>query len=374
MSEKKIAVVTGGARGIGKAIALELAKAGNLVVINYNGSEEKARETKAEIEAAGGQADILQCNVADFDACEAFFKAVAEKYGRVDILVNNAGVTKDGLLMKMSEEDFSRVVDINLKGTFNCIMKNGRYAMMLISEYIREELKADASVDDFCQGVTAFIYNKVYEKLGVEERLKEHPEERLTASAILYSRTRNEVWMVGDCQAIIAGKLYENGKPYEEKIARKRVELIEQGLSPAEARKQIEPLLIEAMLSGQNQTYTVIDGFPIYREGVKVVSVSDSSSVQDSVSPSDSCSVQDPVSCSGSASASDTIPSSSSEIVLASDGYPFLKPTLAASEAALAEQIANDPQNIRSFIATKGIVEGNKSFDDRTYIRFVYCQ
>ena len=214
----------------------------------------------------------------------------------------------------------------------------------------------------------------MYEKLGVEERLKEHPEERLTASAILYSQTRNEVWMVGDCQAIIAGKLYENGKPYEEKIARKRVELIEQGLSPAEARKQIEPLLIKAMLSGQNQTYTVIDGFPVYREGVKVVSVSDSSSVQDSVSSSDSCSVQDPVSCSGSASASDTIPSSSSEIVLASDGYPFLEPTLAASEAALAEQIANDPQNIRSFIATKGIVEGNKSFDDRTYIRFVYCQ
>ena len=129
MSEKKIAVVTGGARGIGKAIALELAKAGNLVVINYNGSEEKARETKAEIEAAGGQADILQCNVADFDACEAFFKAVAEKYGRVDILVNNAGVTKDGLLMKMSEEDFSRVVDINLKGTFNCIRHVSR--MML---------------------------------------------------------------------------------------------------------------------------------------------------------------------------------------------------------------------------------------------------
>mgnify|MGYP000239540307 CR=1 FL=1 len=129
MSEKKIAVVTGGARGIGKAIALELAKAGNLVVINYNGSEEKARETKAEIEAAGGQADILQCNVADFDACEAFFKAIAEKYGRVDILVNNAGVTKDGLLMKMSEEDFSRVVDINLKGTFNCIRHVSR--MML---------------------------------------------------------------------------------------------------------------------------------------------------------------------------------------------------------------------------------------------------
>lgn len=275
---------------------------------------------------------------------------------------------EDGMVVT---DDFIAVIDGSTSKTpkhLNPDMKNGRYAMMLISEYIWEELKADASVDDFCQGVTAYIYNKVYEKLGVEERLKEHPEERLTASAILYSRTRNEVWMVGDCQAIIDGKLYENGKPYEQEIARKRVELIEQGLSPAEARKQIEPLLIKAMLSGQNQTYTVIDGFPIYREGVKVVSVSDSSSVQDSVPASDS------VPCSDSVSASDTIPSSSSEIVLASDGYPFLKPTLAASEAALAEQIANDPQNIRSFIATKGIVEGNKSFDDRTYIRIVYCQ
>lgn len=275
---------------------------------------------------------------------------------------------EDGMVVT---DDFIAVIDGSTSKTpkhLNPDMKNGRYAMMLISEYIREELKADASVDDFCQGVTAYIYNKVYEKLGVEERLKEHPEERLTASAILYSRTRNEVWMVGDCQAIIDGKLYENGKPYEQEIARKRVELIEQGLSPAEARKQIEPLLIEAMLSGQNQTYTVIDGFPIYREGVKVVSVSDSCSVQDSVPASDS------VPCSDSVSASGTIFVSSSEIVLASDGYPFLKPTLAASEAALAEQIANDPQNIHSFIATKGIVEGNKSFDDRTYIRFVYCQ
>ena len=275
---------------------------------------------------------------------------------------------EDGMVVT---DDFIAVIDGSTSKTpkhLNPDMKNGRYAMMLISEYIREELKAEASVDDFCQGVTAYIYNKVYEKLGVEEWLKEHPEERLTASAILYSRTRNEVWMVGDCQAIIDGKLYENGKPYEQEIARKRVELIEQGLSPAEARKQIEPLLIKAMLSGQNQTYTVIDGFPIYREGVKVVSVSDSCSVQDTVPASDT------VPCSDSVSASGTISVSSSEIVLASDGYPFLEPTLAASEAALAEQIANDPQNIHSFIATKGIVEGNKSFDDRTYIRFVCCQ
>ena len=247
---------------------------------------------------------------------------------------------EDGMVVT---DDFIAVIDGSTSKTpkhLNPDMKNGRYAMMLISEYIREELKADASVDDFCQGVTAFIYNKVYEKLGVEERLKEHPEERLTASAILYSRTRNEVWMVGDCQAIIDGKLYENGKPYEQEIARKRVKLIEQGLSPAEARKQIEPLLIEAMLSGQNQTYTVIDGFPIYREGVKVVALKTK-----------------PV-------------SSPNEVVLASDGYPFLEPTLAASEAALLHLIAHDPQCIHDFIATKGLVAGNKSFDDRTYIRF----
>lgn len=266
---------------------------------------------------------------------------------------------EDGMVVT---DDFIAVIDGSTSKTpkhLNPDMKNGRYAMMLISEYIREELKADASVDDFCQGVTAYIYNKVYEKLGVEERLKEHPEERLTASAILYSRTRNEVWMVGDCQAIIDGKLYENGKPYEEEIARERVELIKQGLSPAEARKQIEPLLIKAMLSGQNKTYTVIDGFPIYREGVKVVALK-TKPVSSSI---ETCFQEQtkPV-------------SSPNEVVLASDGYPFLKPTLAASEAALAEQIANDPQNIRSFIATKGIVEGNKSFDDRTYIRFVYCQ
>lgn len=263
---------------------------------------------------------------------------------------------EDGMVVT---DDFIAVIDGSTSKTpkhLNPDVKNGRYAMMLISEYIREELKTDASVDEFCQGVTAYIYNKVYEKLGVEERLKEHPEERLTASAILYSRTRNEVWMVGDCQAIIAGKLYENGKPYEEKIARKRVELIAQGLSPAEARKQIEPLLIKAMLSGQNQTYTVIDGFPVYREGVKIVALKmkpASSSIETYFQEQPK-----PV-------------LSPNEVVLASDGYPFLMPTLAASEATLAEQIANDPQNIRSFIATKGIVEGNKSFDDRTYIRFL---
>lgn len=261
---------------------------------------------------------------------------------------------EDGLVIA---DDFIAVIDGSTSKTphhLNPDMKNGRYAMMLISEYIRENLKAEASIDDFCQGVTAYI-NNVYEKLGVAERMILHPEERLTASAILYSKVRQEVWMVGDCQAIIGGKLYENGKPYEQEIAEKRAALIKEGMAPAEARKQIEPLLIEAMLSGQNKTYAVIDGFPVYREGVKVVSLK-----MEPASNGIETHLQ-------KHSKAVSVPN---EVVLASDGYPFLQPTLAESEAALAEQLANDPQNIHTFIATKGIVEGNKSFDDRTYIRF----
>ena len=119
--EGQIAVVTGASRGIGKAIAKELAAQGATVVINYNGSEAKADEVKHEIVEKGGCAQCMQCNVADYEGCEAFIKAVIEQFGRIDILVNNAGITKDGLLMKMSEEDFDKVLDTNLKGTFHTI-------------------------------------------------------------------------------------------------------------------------------------------------------------------------------------------------------------------------------------------------------------
>ncbi|MCI8466375.1 MAG: 3-oxoacyl-[acyl-carrier-protein] reductase [Lachnospiraceae bacterium] len=120
MSER-IAVVTGASRGIGKAIALTLAAEGCKVVVNYNGSRERAEAVVSEIEAAGGTAVAMGCDVSDFKAAEIFFKTVVDQYGRIDILVNNAGITRDGLLMKMSEEDFDRVININLKGAFNCI-------------------------------------------------------------------------------------------------------------------------------------------------------------------------------------------------------------------------------------------------------------
>ena len=121
MLKNKIALITGAGRGIGRAIAIALAKEGAEVVINYNGSEAKADEVKHEIVEKGGCAQCMQCNVADYEGCEAFIKAVIEQFGRIDILVNNAGITKDGLLMKMSEEDFDKVLDTNLKGTFHTI-------------------------------------------------------------------------------------------------------------------------------------------------------------------------------------------------------------------------------------------------------------
>ena len=126
MTGKRVALVTGASRGIGRAIALRLAAEGCYVVINYNGSKEKAEEVQQEILQAGGQAHIYQCNVADFQACGEMFKDTISKKGHLDILVNNAGITKDGLLMGMSEEDFSKVVDTNLKGTFYCIRHAAR--------------------------------------------------------------------------------------------------------------------------------------------------------------------------------------------------------------------------------------------------------
>ena len=121
MLNGKVAVVTGASRGIGRAVAIRLAKEGAIVIINYNGSKERAEAVKSEIETAGGRAEIWQCNVSDYSACEEMFKEITAKFGSVDILVNNAGITKDGLLMKMSEEDYDAVLDTNLKGTFNCI-------------------------------------------------------------------------------------------------------------------------------------------------------------------------------------------------------------------------------------------------------------
>lgn len=120
-TEKQVAVVTGASRGIGRAVALELAAKGIFVIINYNGSADRAEKVKKEIEENGGCAEALQWNVADYKACEQAVRDTVKKYRKINILVNNAGITKDGLLMGMSREDFDSVVDVNLGGTFNML-------------------------------------------------------------------------------------------------------------------------------------------------------------------------------------------------------------------------------------------------------------
>ncbi len=118
IEKEKIAVVTGASRGIGRAIAKELAMRGAFVIVNYNGSRQAADETVSEIAQVGGNAVSIQCNVADAAECETFINNIISKYGHIDILVNNAGIVRDNLLMRISEADFDAVIDTNLKGTF----------------------------------------------------------------------------------------------------------------------------------------------------------------------------------------------------------------------------------------------------------------
>ena len=125
--KNKVALITGAGRGIGKEIAKTLASCGAFVIVNYNSSPEAAEQTVKEIIKQGGMAAPVQCDVSDFDACGKMMEMIINNYGHLDILVNNAGITRDGLIMKMSEEDFDRVLDTNLKGAFHTIRHASRY-------------------------------------------------------------------------------------------------------------------------------------------------------------------------------------------------------------------------------------------------------
>lgn len=123
----KVALVTGASRGIGRAIAKTLAREGAFVIVNFNGSKEKAEAVVSEIKSAGGDAVSVQCDVSDFAACGTMIENCIKEYAHIDILVNNAGITRDNLIMKMSEEDFDAVLNTNLKGAFNTIRHMSRY-------------------------------------------------------------------------------------------------------------------------------------------------------------------------------------------------------------------------------------------------------
>ena len=127
--EGKVAFVTGASRGIGRAIALTLAEAGADVAVNYAGNAAAAEEVAAEIRKMGRRALILQGDVSQTEAAAAMLDAVVAEFGRCDILVNNAGITRDGLLMRMKEEDWDAVLDTNLKGVFNCTKAALKYMM-----------------------------------------------------------------------------------------------------------------------------------------------------------------------------------------------------------------------------------------------------
>ncbi|MEK3808966.1 3-oxoacyl-[acyl-carrier-protein] reductase [Bacillus sp. FSL H8-0547] len=118
MTEGKTALVTGASRGIGRAIALELARNGVNVAVNYAGSEAKANEVVDEIKALGREAFAVQADVSDSDSVSAMVKETVERFGRLDILINNAGITKDNLLMRMKDSEWDDVININLKGVF----------------------------------------------------------------------------------------------------------------------------------------------------------------------------------------------------------------------------------------------------------------
>ena len=127
--ENKIVLVTGAGRGIGASIAKRFASEGAEVIVNYSGNDEAAQKTVDEITAKGGQAQKYKCSVNDSESVKVMIDEIIKEFGRIDILVNNAGITKDGLMLRMTDEDFDRVIDVNLKGTFNCTKYVSKYML-----------------------------------------------------------------------------------------------------------------------------------------------------------------------------------------------------------------------------------------------------
>jgi len=231
---------------------------------------------------------------------------------------------------------------------FDPEVTNGRFAMQTVAAFIGR-MNRDITCEEFCERITLHFHD-IYEEHGMTDEMQNHPECRPTCSAVIYSDYHRQVWMIGDCQCIIDGRYYDNPKPIEERNAAIRSEYLQKLLSHGNisiddirsndiGRKQITEGLFESTRQ-QNKTFSVIDGTPILTEKVVVIDIDEKEDGN-----------------------------TSHEIILASDGYPFLRPTLEESEARLKTLLSDDPLLIRDFKATKAWMAGNKSFDDRTYIR-----
>lgn len=255
----------------------------------------------------------------------------------------NEATCEDGVVVT---DDFAAVVDGSTsKSSFQLhpTLSNGQYAMQKVCEVVGS-LPRTTSLEEFCKTVTQ-QFQETFHFMGIDlALLSSHPENRPTASAAIYSRYREEIWLVGDCQCLVNNVFHDNPKPHESSIAAHRARLIEQWLH--EGKESISSLRIKdrgremivqdivATCSRQNKDFAVIDGWPIAIEKVKVI-----------------------------------VAGKAAEIVLSTDGYPWLYPSLARTESALKKLLEEDPLCIRTYQATKGQMAGYSSFDDRCYLR-----
>ncbi|MBQ1511756.1 MAG: 3-oxoacyl-[Selenomonadaceae bacterium] len=239
----KVALVTGGSRGIGRAIALRLAEEGAKVAINYAGNVKAAEEVKAAIEEKGGKAILVQADVSDSEAAEGMVASVVEAFGTVDILVNNAGITRDAIFARMKEEDFNAVINTNLKGVFHCTkavtklmmkQRSGRIVNMasvvgvtgnagqanysaakagvigFTKSVARELAGRGITVNSVAPGfietdMTAVLSDKVKEAMTEEIPLKRAGKPEDVANAVLFLASDNAAYITGQVLHVDGG-------------------------------------------------------------------------------------------------------------------------------------------------------------------------
>jgi len=188
----RVAVVTGGSRGIGRAIALELAQRGASVIVNYNSKSEAADAVVAEIVKAGGKAFAVQADVAKVDDANNLIKAAIDKFGKIDILVNNAGITRDTLIMMMSEDSWDAVMDTNLKGTFNCSKAAVRHMMKARTGRIVNITSVSGQIGN--PGQTNYSASKAGQIGFTKALAREVASRNITINAVAAGYVETDIW------------------------------------------------------------------------------------------------------------------------------------------------------------------------------------